>query len=463
MAFATGFHEYLGSHDNVNPFTGRINGASPSNIYFNPASIVNMPTTLSFGFSYTLLRPVVSLKSRDSAYDVQSSIFESIPASGAVDNTYIRPLPTSRLRTPRGSSSGSVTTGHLHLGAVSSIVKDRVAIGFMALLPLRSFQTQEPFFVDEREQFFSNSLHHEFLGDRIENNSFCFAIGGKVLPWLNLGAGLCMTTTAMSRAELYLPDASKQDESYMNSSVVVESSFVPHFSAEVVQKSLKYTLGVHLPSQSRTQGNSYIQFWNVNETEEPTVQKFNFVYSYEPYRINTGVSYETKAGDFRIRSGLTAVAAFWSNYIDRHGEKPSKEWSDTVTLSAGVRMYNKVHNFGLDAMFAPTPVPDQDGRTNYVDNSRISAGAGYEYNFIMSGRKLTFGVYGVFHYMIPRSVSKNPSAANPVVDEFPDSVNIFTNDPVPDSAGFQTNNPGFPGFSSRGWILSLGASLKMQF
>jgi long-chain fatty acid transport protein len=39
-----------------------------------------------------------------------------------------------------------------------------------------------------------------------------------------------------------------------------------------------------------------------------------------------------------------------------------------------------------------------------------------------------------------------------VKDELPDDAQI-SGDPVPSAGGLQTNNPGWPGFSSGGWML----------
>ncbi|MBN2725403.1 MAG: hypothetical protein JXR95_15165 [Deltaproteobacteria bacterium] len=459
-----GYYDYLGSPDSVNPLTTRSSGTGHSSVYFNPAAIAGFRTGISFGISYSLLRPNISYMSKDSSFDIPGIIFESIPASTATDNTYIRPLPTERLRNPRGNSSTFSQTAHFHIGAVASIHENRVAIGFLALLPLSSFQTQSPFFSDEREQFFSNSLHHEMHGDRIENNMFSFAIAGKITEWLTLGAGLTMTTSAKSNTDLYLPDASNQEESYLNSSVKVGTSFVPHFSALFpVSRNFSINATVHFESLSRTQGESYIQFWNYQEDAEPTVQKFNFVYGFEPLRASTGIKYDFKSDGLKISTFSNIIFSKWSDYIDRHGEKPLDSWNDTVSISTGLKTTFGIHSLGFDLAFVPTPVPLQDGRTNYVDNSRIVFGGGYEYQFSMGGKSLSFTVYGVAHLLLKETVSKNPASSNPVIDEFPDSVNIFTDEDVAESHGFQTNNPGFPGYTTDGWIFTAGASLKMLF
>jgi hypothetical protein len=49
-----------------------------------------------------------------------------------------------------------------------------------------------------------------------------------------------------------------------------------------------------------------------------------------------------------------------------------------------------------------------------------------------------------------------------VLDEFPDnSIDVRTNQPVAASAGLQTNNPGYPGFTSTGYMLGAGVCLRI--
>jgi len=60
-------------------------------------------------------------------------------------------------------------------------------------------------------------------------------------------------------------------------------------------------------------------------------------------------------------------------------------------------------------------------------------------------------------------VTKRADAAHPVLDEFPDSVDLRTNESIAASAGLQTNNPGYPGFSSEGWLMGIGVSARMRY
>jgi hypothetical protein len=51
-----------------------------------------------------------------------------------------------------------------------------------------------------------------------------------------------------------------------------------------------------------------------------------------------------------------------------------------------------------------------------------------------------------------------------VVDEWEDgTVDIVTGEPIPESEGLQTNNPGWPGFASNGLLAGGGVTLTLLY
>jgi hypothetical protein len=106
-------------------------------------------------------------------------------------------------------------------------------------------------------------------------------------------------------------------------------------------------------------------------------------------------------------------------------------------------------------------VPPQTGRSNYVDNDRISSSLGVQYRFTVLHTAFWIGVQAQVHKLLERHQTKLPTPTSPdgtnlapnrVKDELPDDAQI-SGEPVASAAGLQTNNPGWPGFTSGGWIL----------
>src|SRR6185503_813334 len=164
----------------------------------------------------------------------------------------------------------------------------------------------------------------------------------------------------------------------------------------------------------------------------------SFIHDYLPWKISAGSSYDVvRTNETSVAIVGTAVYARWSDYVDRHNQRPAGAyaWYDTLGGSAGVR-YQRGPLRGLfDAVYEPTPVPDQTGRTNYIDNDRLGGALGFDYAFRFLGGKLPAGIDPVTG--VPR--------------------------PLDGREGLQTNNPGWPGFFSAGWILGGSCHVTLNY
>jgi hypothetical protein len=166
----------------------------------------------------------------------------------------------------------------------------------------------------------------------------------------------------------------------------------------------------------------------------------------------------------------SGVLALWSRYLDRHGERPADAygWFNTVTGVVGVRYHQGPGRAFVDATFSPSPVPDQSGRTNYVDSDRAGGAAGCDWRVSVLGGSLRAGVQVQAHRLLARETRKlmppaGTAGAPPlVVDEVPDEA-VVAGQPLAGREGLQTNNPGWPGFSSAGWIVGGGVNLSLSF
>jgi hypothetical protein len=160
----------------------------------------------------------------------------------------------------------------------------------------------------------------------------------------------------------------------------------------------------------------------------------------------------------------------WSSYRDRHDHRPSGAyaWSDTLSPTAGLRYRLRRWEAALDATLATTPVPDQSGRTNYVDNTRLGVAPAAHYRFELFGASMRAGLGMQLHRLLLRSQTKLiPKAGDGrddlVRDEVPDDAveKLNIDQAVVPRAGLQTNNPGFPGFRSEGWLVAGSASFEL--
>ncbi len=381
----------------------------------------------------------------------------------------VRPRATADLPELRADTEEETSSLYAVLGLVRPLAGRALAFGFYALLPVNTFMDQRGFFADEREQYFSNRLHFERLGDRLRSSSFAVALGSQLNDWLAVGAGIDIAIVTRSTMSVYLPDALHQETVLLDPDIRTDSKFKPYFGVSL-HPSARTTLSatMHTATRNETEGTNKVRFWNYTNYppgQNYVPQVYVLTQGSEPTRLALGgVLAGNRARDERPpwEVGAHAVFEHWSAYRDRHGEAPADTWRDTLTVVAGGNLAWRQRRLSLDLGWAPSPVPDQTGRSNYVDNSRIVASAGIEAPVHMLGHEVEAGFYLHGSFFIPREVSKSPDAPNPVLDELPDTaIDNQTGQPAAGTEDLQTNNPGYPGFASRGFTIGAGVSLRI--
>jgi hypothetical protein len=243
--------------------------------------------------------------------------------------------------------------------------------------------------------------------------------------------------------------------------VNVNVSLSPHMGIVYKPfKTLRFTGTVHSPEKLVIGTN--FTFLLSNGLEQGAA--IQFAHAYMPWTFGLGTAWDAiSVGDHTVTFAATITHTRWSSYVDRHDETPDPAygWYDTFNAVVGARYsFHKVRTF-LDLAYVPSPVPDQTGRTNYVDNDRVGASLGADYTVPFLGGKLRAGLQGQVHRLIPRDTYKSTDPNHPdgVIDEVPDNA-VVNNQPLAGRTGLQTNNPGWPGFSSSGWIMGGGINVS---
>lgn len=444
--------ELTGGASPRSPLGARTVPTGPAAAYFNPALLFEGPrVVVQMGSMRRDLK--ISYRDRPVGHDVPESIYAVRRIVGdGTERLAHRPLPTVDLRAERGSADASGSTTWLSVGATSLWLDDRLAVSGWALLPLGAFQAQRPFYVDETAQYFDNSLHFERYEDRLESATFTGALAVDVGAGFTVGAGATFLNNARSQASIFVPDATDQARTETNPSVSVEGVLAPHFGAQWRAESgrLRASATLHLESKTEVTAISDIQIWNYGYPDgaQAISQTVKLTYGYEPLRAAMGVEHTWAVGAGLISGHLQVLMARWSTYEDRQSDTP-EGWQDTWTPTASVRVAASAHSVVFSGAFEPSPVPEQTGRTSYVDNDRLTTALGWQWAL---KRGLAVGAVAFAHRLMPRSVTKSAAAVNPILDELPDSEHVITGDIIPESRGLQTNSPGFPGFGSEGWL-----------
>jgi hypothetical protein len=368
---------------------------------------------------------------------------------------------TFAARPRQGQGSSGTTRSYLTLGITKRLIPDRLTLGLYAMLPLSSFTTAQAFYPDEREALFSNSLHPELYGDRLTSVSVVAGAAFKLLPSLSIGASISLSLASTASSQDYVQDATNYSTLLLNNSIGTTVNVAPTVGVRWSPVSWLRLGGVlHSPEQFTV--NTTIDATLPSGTESSTTQ--TNVFDWMPWSVGVGAEAQVvRRGDYALAVVGSFSYAFWSAYLDRHGDSPSMygpeyAFHDVGSGAVGIRPAYKDARGYLDLRYLPSPVPEQTGRSNYVDNDRFGVGIGADVALHLP-TVIRPGLQFFADRFIPRDNQKDPSK---LVDELPDGA-VYSGSlaPVPGSRGLQTNNPGWPGFSSGGWLWGVTASISI--
>src|SRR5436190_2113951 len=453
--------------------------------YFNPALLIDAPAGLTLGFLILSQRIDVSLDGRPGAqFAVPEGIANAERADGTRFDQY--PIPTNWLqfgrpkdarhsafiaRPRQAAGSGHDTLTYEVFGLNVKSFDDYLALGVYGAIPNGEFTKMRAFFNDEREQYFSNSLHPELYSDRMTAVSLALGAGLKLGDQWSLGAGVTLGLKANVVAPTYVADTGHLNQILIDMNAGVNVGVAPHLGVSYRPfDRLHLTATVHTPQQVEL-GTTFSFLLSTGVKQSSGVK---LVLDYTPWQVGLGASYDLlKDTAQTLTLAATALYARWSDYVDRHGAKPTPAfaWADTISPTLGVRYRFRDLTTIADLAYVPTPVPEQKGRTNYVDNNRATGSLGAEYRWSLFHTDVKVGVALQAHRLLPRHQVKlaTPTRANAknhaperVNDELPDDAQVG-GDALAGAAGLQTNNPGWPGFGSEGWIFGATLYLSLAF
>jgi long-chain fatty acid transport protein len=283
----------------------------------------------------------------------------------------------------------------------------------------------------------------------------------QLLPELSIGAAVSLGLASAASSHDYIQDATNYSTLLLDNHVTTTVNLSPTVGVRwrPVQW-LRIGGTVHAP-ESFTLDTS-VDAALPTGTESSTTQ--TNVFDWMPWSVSIGAeAVLVRRGAYTMSVVGSFDYAFWSSYVDRQGDSPSMygpelAWHDTASGAIGVRHTYRDARAFIDMRYVPSPVPEQIGRSNYVDNDRVGLGVGGDIALHLP-KVLRPGIQLFVDRLVPRTNEKTPSL---LVDELPDGA-VFgsTLTPVPGAHGLQTNNPGWPGFSSGGWLWGGSVTLSI--
>ncbi len=428
-----------------------------SAVYTCPASMAFGPPSVSLSFHGAINRLHTRLSPRPPGYD-------------APDLGGNSPVVPYRYRLePRQDSRAPGFVGFA-VGGTTSLGIDWLRVGVLAFIPLSGLGRQYTYFADEREQYFSNSLHYETYGEQLNSQQTLLAVSVRPLRWLAVAGGMRMSFDARSNSDVIVPNSEDRSLQYMDlrAETHINVSTVAAVMARVLDQRLRFALTFRDQAVSSIEGINHVQVKGFEGTNQfPLNQPMRFNVEVVPRQFAFGVGWRDRhfaaSGDFTIQQ--------WSQYRGNHDEAAGFHDTLVTAIGGGIAMTRGLWLRG-GVGYRPSPVPPQTGRTNYVDNDMWILGLGASQTLKIDGNELEVAVFSQLQLATPRQdikqrLAQHPSCqsnTNAVCDEVPDTTQLpGTNTPAPQAAGLQTGNPGFPGYSSGGWVTVGGVELTWRY
>jgi len=478
-ASASPLFELAGGVTGTSGFNARVTGAGAPSTYFNPALLMRAPRIVEVGVLVLSEQISLTLDGRTGA-DVPLVVGDRRIVDGTGAPISNATVPTEWLergcaptqcgeprfgpRPRQGAGSSGVTRAYQILGLVVPLIEKRLALGFHALIPLGEFTTARGFYNDEREQFFTNSLHPELYSDRLTATSLAFGAGVGILENLSVGLSFTLNLTNTAQSKTYVRDPIDYDKLLADNNVDVHASLSPHFG--LAWQPLE-RLGLAATVHSEQKLEIETAFSAALPAGQESDTTLSAVHGFMPWTFALGGELEVlRAREHTVSVASTVKYARWSDYLDRHAQSPARNgeyfaWHDTLSGSIGARYSHGPLRTFVDFAYEPSPVPLQIGRTNYVDNHRASLSLGGSHDFQLFDLDFRVSAQLQGHRLIERHQTKRDDL---LVDELPDdAVNAVDGTPIPSAAGLQTNNPGWPGFASDGYIYGGSLALALLY
>ncbi len=364
----------------------------------------------------------------------------------------VKPLPGG---TGLENRDNSVTQG-MSLGLTYNFGVDFFRLGVGLYLPLDDVQKQITHFPDATEYYFTNKLYFELDENMTERQIVLPTIAFKLFPFLSIGAGVSLFIHSSTYSNVYVPSVINLSDVYINVNDVQTYTYVPNLGV-LFNPSKDFKIGVSYMGKDSfpLEGAAFV-YAPSSPIGQHFTQPIEQIIFFTPAHLSAGIMYRP-IDNLELDGTITWVE--WSQYRDNHNVSPDTQWIDpnTNTLQPG-QAWNDIYvpRIGVEYRpappwsimagyyYEPTPVPPQTQRTNFVDNVKnvISVGGGYRLPY--KGGNLSFLVHFQAQLLGERTTKK-----------------VIAVDADPNTPGIQ--NPGYPGYVSKGYMLNTGFEVNYAF
>lgn len=416
--------------------TGVVSSTDVGALFYNPANLMRSGESIVMEMVYGYADMAVLLADRPRGYD---------------PSTYDLRL-NQRADTTDFPSFFGVMVGSTNDFGLSWF---RGAI--LGYFPAAGIGNQDTHFIDEREQYFSNQVHFELLGERQQTQVLMAGAAIQPISWFSFGVALNWMPYSRTSTEVYTRSPTDPSQVDINLKVSQDARLAYQVGMTIQPlKSLFIGAAWRGAQFFGLKGQNEVQVKGTEETDAyPVYQYMDVTIHYSPNSLATGIEWDFE--NLKLTGDATWMG--WSDFRSSHSEPALLE--DTWEFGLGSELKFGDTDFRVGARYIPTPVPLQTGRTNMADNDRYVATMGGGRLLKLLGKEVQLDLHVQLHLLPQRdNIKDNTQDWQPCEDG---NLAMGICDENVDVPGLQTGNPGFPGFSSGGWMIQGGGTLTWKF
>ncbi len=474
-------------------------GSSYGVLASNPALMSRFKPQSGLEFIFYKNNLSINLMDKPSNADIPISYYSTQvdEATSSMD----RGLPTIELRNQRRDTEIDNFEIMVGGGITYSFGIPGFRLGGLFVSPMPDQAHISTYYPNEQEQYFTNQVHMTRFGEW--SPMITGMLGASYAPpafeYMSFGVAAEVSMSSVAVMDIYMPTLQADDYSKSNMDMKMAASVRPIIGIQAepfdwMSVGLTWKLWNYL----KVDGKGRMLLWNYRATplevgdgkwvpKRVTQPGHNYALMYEPMEASLALGFRF-AEQWQVQ--MVATYNNWSNYRNNHDETPEKSaqyldvdeedvangtvigipsingddyaFLDTFNVNVGVTyQYTDWAQARMGFIYQPSPVPEQDGRTNYADSDTWCVAAGHRFDFPIMESQFHVELGLQFWQMVKRTVHKDPTK---IIDEWPDeAIHIFDQEPLKAAEGLQTNNPGFPGYSVSGWTMVGAFSASFEF
>ncbi len=386
------------------------------------------------------------MQARPASADVPDAVLTSSPEGGWPDPAN-KPVPTSQLPTLRPTGAPAADPA-LAIAATFRLHR-RIGVGVLAVLPQGAMVNGTLAYTDERGALLG--WGPRFVRFDPDDAAPAIALTAAAEPWdgLAFAIGTWVSQLTVAEADTYVSTLGGEGSVPIALRTWVVTTFALRLGVRLGGHHRPWTVGASLQQERGLDifSRSRVTIRGIGDSGPELEQSDSGSIGWVPTRADV---YGRWCGDgWRVAAGLT-----WRDTGVTGAAFPPFE----PRVAGSVRVAD-----GWDAVagasFSPAWLPAQTGRSNRVDNDVVAGSLGLTWRSVRSFGVLRASAGARLDWLLPRTHDKDPAS---IPDEVPALVDPGTGATVAGTDGLQTNNPGYPGYRSEGWIVSTSLTISLQ-